>query len=123
VTYMLVALSEGAAIYIHISHNLAFWYAGGMAGIKWLQIKIVAPWLIAGLIGALMLSRSITLLSLREEKYQFLLPAPALAGALLLIVVDTLARWILQPTEIPTRIVVAVIGAPYFLFLLAKSKM
>lgn len=55
-------------------------------------------------------------------KNQFLLPASMLTGGLLLIVADTLARWILQPSEIPTGIVVAVIGAPYFLFLLAKSK-
>lgn len=55
-------------------------------------------------------------------QHQYLLPASALAGALLLIVADTLARWLLQPTEIPTGIVVAVIGAPYFLYLLAKSR-
>lgn len=55
-------------------------------------------------------------------KNQFLLPASMLTGGLLLIVADTIARWILQPSEIPTGIVVAVIGAPYFLFLLAKSK-
>jgi iron complex transport system permease protein len=55
-------------------------------------------------------------------KHQFLLPASALVGGLLLIVADTLARFILQPTEIPTGIVVAVIGAPYFLYLLSRSK-
>jgi len=55
-------------------------------------------------------------------KHQFLLPASALAGGLLLIVADTLGRTMLQPSEIPTGIVVAVIGAPYFLYLLAKSK-
>ncbi|MET3290762.1 UNVERIFIED_CONTAM: iron complex transport system permease protein [Brevibacillus sp. OAP136] len=54
--------------------------------------------------------------------HQFLLPISALAGALLLLVADTLGRTIMQPTEIPTGIVVAVIGAPYFLYLLAKSK-
>ncbi|UFJ39442.1 iron ABC transporter permease [Brevibacillus humidisoli] len=55
-------------------------------------------------------------------KHQFLLPASALTGGLLLITADTLGRWILQPSEIPTGIVVAVVGAPYFLYLLAKSK-
>ncbi|MNI33127.1 Iron-uptake system permease protein FeuC [compost metagenome] len=55
-------------------------------------------------------------------KHQFLLPASALAGALLLIVSDTIGRSILQTSEIPTGIVVAIIGAPYFLYLLAKSK-
>lgn len=67
VSALLVALSEGIAIYFHISQDLAFWYAGGVAGTKWLQIKIVWPWIVAGIIGALALSRSITVLSLGDE--------------------------------------------------------
>ncbi|WP_028545314.1 FecCD family ABC transporter permease [Paenibacillus taiwanensis] len=55
-------------------------------------------------------------------KHQLLLPASALAGALLVLVSDTIGRWIIQPSEVPTGIVVAVVGAPYFLYLLAKSK-
>lgn len=55
-------------------------------------------------------------------KHQVLLPACALVGALLLLTADTIGRWIMQPSEIPTGIVVALIGAPYFLYLLAKSK-
>lgn len=55
-------------------------------------------------------------------KHQLLLPASALAGSLLVITADTIGRWILQPMEVPTGIVVAVIGAPYFLYLLARSK-
>lgn len=55
-------------------------------------------------------------------QHRFALPASALIGALLLVVSDTLARLILQPTEIPTGIIVAVMGAPYFLYLLARSR-
>ncbi|PYI53997.1 FecCD family ABC transporter permease [Paenibacillus flagellatus] len=55
-------------------------------------------------------------------KHQLLLPASALAGGLLLIAADTIGRSILQPSEIPAGIVVAVIGAPYFLYLLMRSK-
>jgi len=55
-------------------------------------------------------------------KHQYLLPASALAGGLLLIVADTIGRSLIQPSEIPAGIVVAVIGAPYFLYLLAKSR-
>ncbi|CAM4341453.1 iron chelate uptake ABC transporter family permease subunit [Paenibacillus macerans] len=55
-------------------------------------------------------------------KHEYLLPASALAGGLLVIVGDTLGRWVFQPHEIPTGIVVAVIGAPYFLYLLSKSR-
>lgn len=55
-------------------------------------------------------------------RHEYLLPASALAGGLLIIVGDTLARWVLQPSEIPTGIVVAIVGAPYFLYLLMKSR-
>jgi len=55
-------------------------------------------------------------------KHQILLPTAALAGALLVLTADMIGRVILQPSEIPTGIVVAVIGAPYFLYLLARSK-
>ncbi|WP_246566039.1 FecCD family ABC transporter permease [Tissierella simiarum] len=55
-------------------------------------------------------------------KHEFLLPASALTGSLLVVVADTLGRWIVQPSEIPTGIVVAIVGAPYFLYLLAKTK-
>lgn len=67
VSALLLALSEGIAIYFHISQDLAFWYAGGVAGTKWLQIKIVWPWIVGGIVGALALSRSITVLSLGDE--------------------------------------------------------
>ncbi|MDN9009647.1 FecCD family ABC transporter permease [Brevibacillus laterosporus] len=55
-------------------------------------------------------------------RHQILIPTAALAGALLVITADTIGRWMLQPSEIPAGIVVAVIGAPYFLYLLARSK-
>ncbi len=53
-------------------------------------------------------------------KHQFLLPTAAAAGALLVIAADTISRSF--STDVPTGIVVAIIGAPYFLYLLAKSK-
>lgn len=56
------------------------------------------------------------------SKHQLLIPTSACIGSLLLIVADMLGRWILQPSEIPAGIVVAVIGAPYFLYLLARSR-
>lgn len=55
-------------------------------------------------------------------KHQYLIPGAALAGALLVLMADTIGRWIIQPSEIPAGIVVAVIGAPYFLYLLARSR-
>jgi len=56
------------------------------------------------------------------SRHQYLVPAAALTGGLLVLVADTIGRWILQPSEIPAGIVVAVIGAPYFLYLLSRLK-
>lgn len=55
-------------------------------------------------------------------KHTILLPTCALTGAMLVSAADSVARVIVQPAEIPTGIMVAIIGAPYFLYLLAKSR-
>ncbi|TQR44625.1 FecCD family ABC transporter permease [Paenibacillus popilliae] len=64
---LLSALSEGIALYYRIGQDLAFWYAGGVAGTKWPQLEVMLPWIAAALAGAIVLSRSITMLSLGEE--------------------------------------------------------
>jgi iron complex transport system permease protein len=55
-------------------------------------------------------------------QHHYLLPASALLGGLLLVTADTVSRLLAHPTEIPTGIVVAVIGAPYFIYLLMKTR-
>ncbi len=52
--------------------------------------------------------------------HRVLLPASALAGALLLVVADTLARVVLAPAELPVGIVTALVGVPFFLSLLRQ---
>ena len=54
--------------------------------------------------------------------HRVLFPVCALAGAVLVSTADTLARVIVQPFEIPTGIMVAIVGAPYFLYLLTRIK-
>lgn len=49
-----------------------------------------------------------------------LLPLAALLGASFLIVVDTFARTILSPQEVPVGILTALLGGPFFLWLLRK---
>ena len=49
------------------------------------------------------------------------LPVTALTGGVLLVYSDILSRTLLLPNEIPVGIVAAVIGAPYFLYLLVKE--
>ncbi len=54
--------------------------------------------------------------------HQLLLPITALLGAFLLLFADTLGKNLLAPTQIPVGIVVAILGAPYFIYLLMKVK-
>lgn len=70
-------------------------------------VGLIAPHLARQLVGA---------------NHQFLLPTSALLGGFLVLLADTVGRSILEPSEIPAGIVVAVFGAPYFLFLLARLK-
>ncbi|RWZ60850.1 iron ABC transporter permease [Halobacillus fulvus] len=51
---------------------------------------------------------------------QKLLPVTMLVGGLLLVVADLFSRTLLAPNEIPSGIIVALIGAPYFLWLMKK---
>ncbi|WP_144933457.1 iron ABC transporter permease [Paenibacillus sp. 32O-W] len=67
VSTLLAALSEGIALYFRIGQDLAFWYAGGVAGTNWFQLKIMFPWVAGAMLAAIMLSRSVTMLSLGEE--------------------------------------------------------
>ncbi|WP_339314567.1 iron ABC transporter permease [Paenibacillus sp. FSL M7-0896] len=67
VSAMLLAVSQGIAILFSLSQDIAFWMAGGIGGASWKQLQVISPWVAAALIGALMLSRSITLLSLGRD--------------------------------------------------------
>lgn len=53
--------------------------------------------------------------------FRVLVPASVLVGATLMLIADIVSRTLLAPNEIPVGIVAAVIGAPYFLYLLARS--
>jgi iron complex transport system permease protein len=51
-----------------------------------------------------------------------LLPATALGGALFLLVADTVARTAIAPAELPVGVLTALIGGPFFLYLLRNTK-
>ncbi|WP_309400296.1 FecCD family ABC transporter permease [Cerasicoccus maritimus] len=54
--------------------------------------------------------------------HRFLLPASALCGAILLLIADTLARTVAAPAELQIGILTSLIGGPFFLMLLLKSR-
>jgi len=51
-----------------------------------------------------------------------LLPACALLGAVLLVAADIVARTVAAPAELPIGIVTAILGAPFFLWLLLRQR-
>ncbi len=75
---------------------------------------------VVGLLGfvGLIVPHSVRLIIGNDYKYMF--PASALSGAALVMLSDTFARTVLSPTEIPVGIVMAVLGAPFFLYLLRR---
>jgi iron complex transport system permease protein len=54
--------------------------------------------------------------------YCKLLPASMLGGAILLVLADVVARVILAPQQLPVGIVTAMIGAPFFLWVLKRAR-
>ncbi|HDZ87274.1 MAG TPA: iron ABC transporter permease, partial [Nitrospirae bacterium] len=75
---------------------------GGVVGF----IGLVIPHIIRFLVGA---------------DSRILIPMSAIAGGTLLCVADTIGRTVAAPMELPSGIITAIIGAPYFLYLLRKK--
>ncbi|UYP32510.1 iron ABC transporter permease [Pseudomonas sp. Z8(2022)] len=76
----------------------------------------------AGLIGFIGLVVPHLMRLLLGPDHRLLLPASALAGASLLLLADLVARLALAPAELPIGIVTALIGAPFFLYLLVRGR-
>lgn len=90
VAFLSASLATGAAVSL-----------GGPIGF----IGIVVPHLVRLLVGA---------------DHRIVLPASALFGASFLVVCDLAARTVMSPLEIPVGVVTALIGGPFFLWLLVK---
>jgi iron complex transport system permease protein len=54
--------------------------------------------------------------------YRRLLPLSLVGGAVALLIADVLARVVLAPQEIPLGIITAIVGAPFFLWVLRRAK-
>ena len=104
-----VAASRG--VDVHRAQRLAFLSAslatgaavslGGPVGF----IGIIVPHLVRLIVGA---------------DHRLVLPASTLLGAAFLVLCDVVARTLLAPVEVPVGIITAVIGGPFFLWLLVR---
>lgn len=54
--------------------------------------------------------------------HEGLLPVAALTGGLVVVVADLLGRLLFAPIELPCGIITAIVGAPYFLYLLIRDR-
>ncbi|MCA9882629.1 MAG: iron ABC transporter permease [Anaerolineae bacterium] len=148
--------------------QIRFWTVGSLAGRDFPLLLQTAPWLLVGMVGALLLARQITTISLGDDiaaglgqntlivkalaalmvvllagaavalagpvgfvgliaphivrflvgvDYRWILPYSALTGALLVVTGDLIARVIIRPLELPVGVIMALVGAPFFVYL------
>ncbi len=86
------------------------------------SILVAAAVSVSGTIGFIGLIVPHCLRLLYGPDHRVLIPASALGGAFLLIVLDTAARTLAAPHEIPVGIMAALCGGPFFIYLLRKKK-
>ena len=70
-------------------------------------VGLVAPHVARGLVGGRNLR---------------VVPVAVILGAVLLVLADTVGRTVIAPAQLPAGLVVALVGAPYFVYLLARSR-
>jgi iron complex transport system permease protein len=90
VAFFSASMATGAAVSV-----------GGPVGF----VGIIVPHLVRLLVGA---------------DHRVVLPASALFGAAFLIACDVVARTVLSPLELPVGVITALIGGPFFLWLLVR---
>ncbi len=76
----------------------------------------------AGIIGFVGLAVPHVVRLLWGSDYRRLIPLSIIVGAALLLFADILARTIIAPQEVPLGVVTAMFGAPFFLWLLRRTK-
>lgn len=148
--------------------KIRFWTAGSLSGREMSLLAQTAPLMIAGLVGAVIISRQVTTISLGDDiarglgqntgwvkivaavvvvllaggavslagpigfvglvvphvvrfivgvDYRWVVPYSAIFGGILVTVADVLARVVIRPQELPVGVMMAIIGAPFFIWL------
>jgi len=77
---------------------------------------------VVGLLGFVGLIVPHTARLIIGSDYRYLFPATAMLGATVVMLCDTIARLVFDPVEIPVGIVMSILGAPFFLYLLRERK-
>ncbi|MFW6036178.1 MAG: FecCD family ABC transporter permease [Halothermotrichaceae bacterium] len=170
--------SAGLSFFKYIANHeqlteLTIWLMGGLYRASWIDILILTPILILGILFILKMAWDINTLNAGEEvaanlgvnvrnlrrkgsiiaafvtscvvaftgiigfiglmaphfcrmiignDNRFLILASGLAGGLILLGADTVARIIIDPAELPVGIITSICGAPFFLYMLLRRK-
>jgi len=155
--------------YFHVSQNISFWYNARLHQLDIQVLKLAVPAGVIGIILALSISKSITILSLGDSistnlgqrtkilkvvstltvvlltgtavaiagkigfvgliiphiarflvgmDYKWGIPCAGIIGAVFLAICDVLSRFVNYPYETPIGVVTALIGIPFFLYLI-----
>lgn len=77
---------------------------------------------VTGLIGFVGIIVPHTVRLVVGQSYRALMPIATIFGGVFLVLADVVARTVLAPQEISIGVITALIGAPFFLFILGSSK-
>lgn len=67
VSAVLLAITQALVVFFDVAQDLSYWTAGGISGVRMPQVLLLWPWTLVGIIMAIGLFKSVTLLSFGEE--------------------------------------------------------
>ncbi|WP_281883572.1 iron ABC transporter permease [Paenibacillus sp. YYML68] len=67
VSAFLYALTDGIGLLFRISKDISMWTAGGLVGTTWTHLFTILPFIVGAMLGAMLLARQLTVLSLSEQ--------------------------------------------------------
>ena len=106
-------MAAGYGVDVARVHRHSF-FAGSLATAA--VISVTGP---IGFVG-LLIPHAVRKLS--GYDHRIVLPASFLLGGGFLVACDTIARTIVAPTEMPVGIITALLGGPFFIYLLLRQK-
>jgi len=112
-----LALGEAAAMHLGVSVQTL-----KRASILLVGLSVGVAVAVSGAIGFVGIIVPHLLRLIIGPNHRYLLPSAALLGAIFLLLADILSRTLIAPAELPIGIVMAILGGPFFLYLLLRNR-
>lgn len=113
------AMAAGDEMAVTLGTNVKFVRIFCMSLSTLIAAAIISFTGVIGFIG--LVAPHITRLIIGND-YRYLLPLSGLTGAILLLISDTLARTVFQPSELPLSVMTSFIGVPFFVYILLTRR-